>query len=57
MSLPAVPAGAGEVLGSYKDKYPNVAAYLERTRARPAYKRALEKGGRFALSDFGVIFK
>ena len=57
MSLPAVSAGAGEVLGSYKDKYPNVAAYLERVRARPAYKRALEKGGRFELSDFGVIFK
>ena len=28
---------------------PNIAAYLERMRARPAYQRALEKGGPYAL--------
>lgn len=29
--------------------YPNVAAYLERLRARPAYARAIEKGGELEL--------
>ena len=32
------------------DSYPAVAAFLARIRAHPAYQRALEKGGPFALS-------
>ena len=34
------PAGGG---------YPNIAAYLMRFQARPAYRRALERGGPYAL--------
>lgn len=30
-------------------EYPNIAAYLMRLQARPAYKRALERGGPYAL--------
>lgn len=29
----------------FSDRYPNLNAYLEKIRARPAYVRALEKGG------------
>ena len=29
--------------------YPNLSAFLERMRARPAYQRAIEKGGPYAL--------
>ena len=32
------------------DSFPNLAAFLDRIHARPAYQRALEKGGRY---DFG----
>ncbi len=31
------------------DKLPNLARFLERIQARPAYKRALEKGGTYAF--------
>lgn len=31
------------------DAYPNLKAYLERMQARPAYARALEKGGEYAI--------
>ena len=31
------------------DTYPNIAAYLMRLQARPAYLRALERGGPYAL--------
>lgn len=31
------------------DDYPNLAAYLKRIHARPAYQRALERGGPYAL--------
>ena len=37
----AVPTGA---LGSF-EAYPNLGAYLERLHARPAYQRALQRGG------------
>jgi glutathione S-transferase len=29
--------------------YPNMAAWIERIHARPAWKRGLEKGGPYAL--------
>ncbi|MEO1136126.1 MAG: glutathione S-transferase [Pseudomonadota bacterium] len=31
------------------DGYPNIAAYVKRLQARPAYARALERGGPYAL--------
>jgi glutathione S-transferase len=31
------------------EKFPNLARFLERIQARPAYKRALEKGGAYAF--------
>lgn len=40
---------AAEVRTNLRDDYPNLAAFLERIRARPAYKRALEKGGPYEL--------
>ena len=33
--------------------FPNITAYLERMRARPAYQRGVEKGGPYALSAIG----
>lgn len=40
---------AAEVSGSLDDSHPAIRAFLERVRARPAYQRALEKGGPFDL--------
>lgn len=34
------------------DDHPNLSAYLERIRSRPAYLRALERGGNYDLSRF-----
>jgi glutathione S-transferase len=31
------------------EKYPKITAFLKRIHARPAYKRALERGGEYAL--------
>lgn len=36
-------------------KYPAIAAWLNRVHERPAYKRALEKGGDYDLITFGGI--
>jgi glutathione S-transferase len=33
------------------DKFPNLARFLDRIHARPAYKRALEKGGTYAFGS------
>jgi glutathione S-transferase len=33
--------------------YPSIAGFLERMRARPAYRRGVEKGGPYALSAIG----
>ncbi len=40
---------AASVRTNLRDDYPNLTAYLERTKARPAYKAALEKGGPYEL--------
>lgn len=40
---------AAEVRTNLKDEYPNLAAFLERVRARPAWQRALKKGGPYQL--------
>ncbi|HEX8441910.1 glutathione S-transferase [Archangium sp.] len=46
MSFPVEAAGARGALG---EKRPKLAAWLERIHARPAYQRALEKGGPYEL--------
>jgi len=46
MSFPIEAAAARAGLG---ERMPKLQAYLERIRARPAYKRALERGGAFEL--------
>ena len=40
---------AAEVRTNLVDDYPNLAGFLERMRARPAYQRALERGGPYSL--------
>lgn len=46
MSFPLEGAAARGGIGG---RFPNVRAFLERIHARPAYQRALEKGGEYAL--------
>jgi glutathione S-transferase len=46
MSFPLEAAAARAGLAASQ---PNLAAFLERIHARPAYQRALERGGAFAL--------
>lgn len=36
-------------VGGGLDKLPNLKAYLERVQSRPAYKRAIERGGPYSL--------
>ena len=43
------PVEAAAVRTDLQDEYPNLAAYLKRMQARPAYQRALEKGGPYEL--------
>jgi glutathione S-transferase len=40
---------AASVRTNLQEDYPNLAAYLERLQARPAYQRALERGGPYEL--------
>lgn len=40
---------AAEVRANLRDGYPRLAACLDRMRERPAYRAALEKGGRYQL--------
>jgi glutathione S-transferase len=46
MSFPIEAAAARAGLGSTR---PKLTAFLDRVRARPAYRRALERGGKFEL--------
>jgi glutathione S-transferase len=48
MSFPLEAASARGGLG---DSHPKLAAFVERIHARPAYQRALERGGPFKLLD------
>ncbi len=48
MSFPVEAAGARAGFG---DKNPKLRAFLERIHARPAYRRALERGGPYALAS------
>jgi glutathione S-transferase len=43
------PLEAAAARGGLDSSRPKLMAFLERIHARPAYKRALEKGGRYAL--------
>ena len=47
MSFPLEAAAARAGLDASR---PKLAAFLDRIRARPAYGRAIERGGDFALS-------
>ena len=40
---------AAEVRTDLSERYPHLAAFLERVRARPAYKAALDRGGHYEL--------
>jgi glutathione S-transferase len=40
---------AAQARGGLDAKRPKLMAYLERIHARPAYKRALERGGPYGL--------
>ena len=40
---------AAEVRTNLADDYPHLAAFLGRVRARPAYRRALDRGGHYEL--------
>lgn len=46
-----------EVLGPLKDQYPKIAAFLETIKERPAYQKALERGGRYNLDDFKPVLR
>jgi glutathione S-transferase len=48
ISFPIEGAEAADVLGANR---PNLSGFLARIRARPAYQRALEKGGPFVLGE------
>ncbi|MGO9307330.1 MAG: glutathione S-transferase family protein [Candidatus Korobacteraceae bacterium] len=45
------PAEASTARAGFGDKYPNLRAFLERIYSRPAYQRALERGGPYALAS------
>lgn len=47
------PIEAAEVRTNLRDKYPSLAAFLDRARALPAYQAALEKGGPYELLGGG----
>ena len=44
-----------EVLFPVAKQYPKLGKFLETVQARPAYKQALDKTGRYQLSDFSPV--
>jgi glutathione S-transferase len=50
MSFPVEVAAAG---GSLRESRANLWAYVKRIRARPAYQRAVAKGGPYDLAKLG----
>jgi glutathione S-transferase len=50
MSFPIEAAAAGRALGESRR---NLSTYLQRIRERPAYRRALDKGGPYDLAKLG----
>ncbi len=47
------PIEAAEVRTNLRDGYPNLAGFLDRIRARPAYQAAITKGGPYDLDRIG----
>jgi glutathione S-transferase len=45
------PLEASQARGGLDAKYPKLTAFLERIRARPAYQRAIERGGPFEIAS------
>ena len=45
------PVEAALARGADPKRYPHLRAYQEKMEARPAYRRALEKGGPVVMSD------
>ena len=45
------PLEASQARGGLDAKYPKLTAFLERIRARPAYQRAVERGGPFEIAS------
>jgi glutathione S-transferase len=43
------PLEAASARGGAKERFPNIVAFVERIHARPAYQRALERGGPYEL--------
>ena len=48
MSFPLEAAAARGAIG---DDRPNIQGFVERVHARPAYRRALERGGPYDYAD------
>lgn len=47
------PIEAAEVRTNLRDGYPNLVGFLDRIRARPAYRAAITKGGPYGLDRIG----
>ena len=47
------PIEAAEVRTNLREGYPNLAGYLDRIRARPAYQAAIARGGAYGLDRIG----
>ena len=45
------PLEAAAARGGMNDRFPGIHGFLERIHARPAYQRALEKGGKYELAS------
>ena len=45
------PLEAAATRGGLDDRYPKLQGYLQRIHARPAYQRAIERGGKYALAN------